>query len=175
MDFPLDPNEFQRLRTIEELQVKTHLPDATVDRITAFARDRFSVPICLVTLVEADRQVFLSRQGLDVEQTPRSASFCTHAILASAVFVVPDARKDDRFRNNPLVTGEPFIRFYAGAPLVYEAQTRLGALCLIDRKPRIFSRGEQAELMMLADAVVSIIAARALGLPEPDLTAALSG
>ncbi|HEX2555735.1 MAG TPA: GAF domain-containing protein [Microvirga sp.] len=175
MDFPVDPNEFLRLQTIEELAVKKHLPDETVDRITAFARARFDVPICLVTLVEADRQLFLSRQGLDVDQTPRSASFCTHTILASAVFVVPDARKDDRFRDNPLVTGEPFIRFYAGAPLVYRDEIRLGALCLIDRKPRTFSRGEQAELMMLADAVVSIVAARAFGLPEPDLSLALSG
>jgi len=175
MSYPLDPNEFQRLRTIEELQVKKNLPDETVDRITAFARERFRVPICLVTIIEAERQLLLSRQGLETTETPRSASFCTHAILASAVFVVPDARKDDRFKTNPLVTGEPFIRFYAGAPLVYQENVRLGALCLIDRKPRTFSRGDQAELMMLADAVVSIIDARALGLPEPDLTAALSG
>jgi GAF domain-containing protein len=175
MHFPLDPNEFKRLRTIEELQVKKHLPDETVDRITAFARDQFRVPICLVTIIEADRQLLLSRQGLEATETPHSVSFCTHAILTSTVFVVPDARKDDRFRRNPLVAGEPFIRFYAGAPLTYGAEVRLGALCLIDRKPRIFSRGEQAELMMLADAVVSIIVARAMGLPEPDLTAALSG
>ena len=175
MNYPLDPNEFQRLRTIEELQVKKHLPDETVDRITAFARDRFRVPICLVTIIEAERQLLVSRQGLEVTETPRSASFCTHAILSSAVLVVPDARKDDRFRNNPLVTGQPFIRFYAGAPLVYQDEIRLGSLCLIDRKPRSFSRGEQAELMMLADTVVSVIVARALGLPEPDLTLALSG
>ncbi len=174
-DLPPGPHEFLRLRTLKDLGVAERIPDAAVDRITAFARRQFQVPICLVTLVEADRQLFLSRQGLDSTETPRSASFCTHAILSSAVLVVPDARKDDRFRNNPLVTGEPFIRFYAGAPLVYQDEIRLGSLCLIDRKPRSFSRGEQAELMMLADTVVSVIVARALGLPEPDLTLALSG
>ena len=175
MHFPVDPNVFQRLRTIEESQVVKNLPNETVDQITAFAREQFRVPICLVTIVEAERQLLLSRQGLEVTQTPRSVSFCTHAILNSAVFFAPDARKDERFRNNLLVTGEPFIRFYSGASLIYECEITLGALCLIDRKPRTFSQGDHAELMMLADAVVSIISARALGLPEPDLSAALSG
>lgn len=83
-------------------------------------------------------------------------------------------RADERFRDNPLVTGEPFLRFYAGAPLEYEGQVRLGSLCLLDTKPRSFSRGDQAELRLLADHVVSIVTNHALGLPEPDLTAALS-
>lgn len=175
MSYPLDPNEFLRLRSLKELAAAERRPDPLLDRITAFAKARFQVPVCLVTVVEADRQLFLSRQGLDRDETPRSASFCTYAILTSAVFVVPDARKDERFRANPLVTGEPFIRFYAGAPLVYQEEIRLGSLCVIDRKPRTFSRGEQAELMMLADTVVSVIVARAFGLPEPDLSLVLSG
>ena len=88
--------------------------------------------------------------------------------------MVPDARADKRFKNNPYVTGEPYIRFYAGAPLTYQEDIRLGSLCLIDRKPCTFSMGDRAELMMLAGTVVSIIVALAFGLPEPDLRAAMS-
>jgi hypothetical protein len=95
--FPLDPNEFLRLKSIEDLQVSRHLPNAIVDRITAFAYERFHVPICLVALIEVDHQLIRSRQGRDDTEMPRGTSFCTHTILASTVFVVPDARMDDRF------------------------------------------------------------------------------
>ncbi len=174
MDFPLDPKEFRRLKSLEELQATKRIPDTAIDQITAHARDLFRVPICLVTLIEADRQVILSRQGIEDTETPRKAAFCTYTILEQEVLVVPDARADKRFKNNPYVTGEPYIRFYAGAPLTYQEDIRLGSLCLIDRKPRTFSMGDRAELMMLADTVVSIIVARAFGLPEPDLRAAMS-
>jgi GAF domain-containing protein len=87
---------------------------------------------------------------------------------------VQEAKADPRFKDNALVTGLPYIRFYAGAPLTYEGEVRLGSLCLIDQRPRSFSKGEKAELMMLAEHVVSIILARSMGLPEPDVSAALS-
>ncbi len=174
MDFPLDPNEMLRLRAVRELGVDKWLPAETLDRITAHARDHFQVPICLVTFIEAERQLILSRQGLDATETPRSAAFCTYTILRPEVLVVPDARKDERFKNNPYVTGEPFLRFYAGAPLVYDNDIRLGSLCLLDTRPRSFSLGERAELHMLADYVVSVITSRALGLAEPDIGPALA-
>jgi GAF domain-containing protein len=163
LDVPVDPNEVLRLQALAELEVDTLMSDPAIDRITASARERFGVPICLVTIIEAQRQVLLSRQGLDVTETPRSLSFCTYAILKPQVLVVPDARVDERFRTNPLVTGEPFVRFYAGAPLTYRNEVRLGALCMIDYEPRTLSEHEQAELMRLADQVVSIIVARATG------------
>lgn len=174
MDIPLDPHKVLRLKALAYLDVARRVPNATVDRITAFAKHHFRVPICLVNLIEAERALVLSRQGLEASEIPRSLAFCTYTILKPEVLVVPDARRDDRFKSNPLVTGEPFIRFYAGAPLVYEREIRLGSLCLIDTKPRGFSRGEQAELQMLADHVVGVIVSLALGLPEPDLKAALS-
>ncbi|HEX2552548.1 MAG TPA: GAF domain-containing protein [Microvirga sp.] len=174
MNYPLDPNELLRLRTIDELQVGRRIPDAAVDRITAHAVGRFRVPVCLATLIEADRQLILSRQGIDVTQTPRETSFCTYTILSPEVLVVSDATADARFKANPYVTGQPFIRFYAGAPLIYEERIRLGSLCLVDTRPRTFSRGERAELAMLAEHVVSILIRRAYGLPEPDLSAALA-
>lgn len=170
---PLDPHEALRVKAIQSLDAESWLPAETIDRITAHVRDHFAVPICLVTLVEADRQLILSRQGVDVRETPRNVSFCTYTILQPEVLVVPDARRDPRFAGNPYVTGEPHIRFYAGAPLTYDNAIRLGSLCIIDRKPRPFTRGDQAELMMLADHVVSVITSRALGLPEPDISLAL--
>jgi GAF domain-containing protein len=174
MEYPLDPNEEMRLAALEKLQVAKLSADPAIDRVTAYGRERFQVPICLATLIEAQRQVLVSRQGIDVAETPRSLSFCTYAILKPQVLVVPDATADERFRDNPLVTGEPFIRFYAGAPLVYKEEIRLGALCLVDYTPREFSPAEQAELVTLAECVVSIILARAWSLPEPDLSATLA-
>jgi GAF domain-containing protein len=172
MDFPLDPNEIGRLKAIENLDVAKRLPDAVLDRITNYTRQHFDVPICLVTLVESECVLMVSRQGLEAGEVPRQVAFCSHTITADGVLVIADTRDDERFKANPLVTGKPHIRFYAGAPLVHEG-LRLGSLCLLDRKPRRLSRGDQAELMMLADSVVSVIVARAFGLPEPDLTLAL--
>ncbi len=128
----------------------------------------------MVNLIEAERALVLSSQGIAVSEFPRNQAFCTYAILQDDVLVIPGTRADERFKNNPLVTGSPFIRFYAGAPLICERQIRLGSLCLMDTKPRSFSQGEQAELRMLAQHVVSIIVSHAMGLPEPDISTALS-
>jgi GAF domain-containing protein len=130
---------------------------------------------CLGTLIEAERQVIVSRQGLEIAETPRSVSFCTHTILTDEVLVVTDACQDERFRSNPFVAGEPHVQFYAGAPLMYQGENRLGSLCLIDFRPRTFSRGEQSELTRLAEHVVSILIRRAYGLPVPSVSAALAG
>ena len=95
-----------------------HRPGAGFDRLVSLAARLFNVPIALVSLVDDERQWFKARCGLDVEQTPRSISFCVYAILGDDVMVVPDATLDPRFAENPLVTGGPRIRFYAGAPLI---------------------------------------------------------
>ena len=107
-----------------------------LDQITDFAAALCASPIALVSIVEDQRQRFLARTGLEAEETPRDLSFCAHAMLDDAIFVVPDATRDARFQDNALVTGPPFIRFYAGAPLVGREGVPLGALCVIDDQPR---------------------------------------
>ncbi|MCI4591459.1 PAS domain-containing protein [Sphingobium sp. BYY-5] len=108
----------------------------TLDEIAAFAAKLCDAPIALVSIVEDVRQRFLARTGLDAEETPRDVSFCALAMLGNDIFIVPDAPRDSRFIDNALVTGPPYIRFYAGAPLVGADGEPLGALCVIDTVPR---------------------------------------
>jgi PAS domain S-box-containing protein len=145
---PIPPDEAQRLAALQSLHILDTPPEERFDRITRLAQRLFDVPIALISLVDASRQWFKSRAGLDVAQTPREISFCGHAILGHGAFVVQDARVDPRFSDNPLVTGEPAIRFYAGWPLADPAGHRLGALCLVDRRPRQLS---EADLQVLRD------------------------
>ncbi len=114
--------------------------------------------MALVTIVTQDQQLVRAGVGTDLQKTSRPDAFCDHLIRSDEVLVVPDARQDPRFAANPLVTGPPFIRFYAGAPLIYLQQIRFGALCLLDPEPRGFSLGDRAELTLMADEVVSLIA-----------------
>jgi len=125
-------------------------PEERFDRITCAVQAIFKVPIALITLVDRDRQWFKSCQGLEVPQTPRTISFCGHAILSDEPFIVRDAAADPRFADNPLVTGEPFIRFYAGVPLLSAGGARLGTICLIDRVPRVFTDEDAQTLRNLA-------------------------
>ncbi len=127
------------------------------DRLTRVAAAVFGTPISLISLIDKDRQWFKSSLGLDVRQTARDLSFCTHAIRHPDVFIVGDAKQDPRFRANPLVTGNPHIRFYAGAPLITGRGYALGTFCVIDREPRAdFSAAEQALLQDFAAAVVDL-------------------
>lgn len=127
-----------------------------LDRIAAFAGALCDAPIALVSLVERERQFFLARTGLSVCETPRATSFCQHAMLVDHVMIVPDAARDPRFADNPLVTGDPYIRFYAGAPLVADDGMPLGSLCVIDRAPRDGLTDLQYQgLQVLAEAVVA--------------------
>ena len=107
-----------------------------LDQITDFAAALCDAPIALISIVEEDRQRFLARTGLDAEETPRDLSFCAHAMMGDAIFLISDAQGDERFADNALVTGPPQIRFYAGAPLVSGDGVPLGALCVIDTSPR---------------------------------------
>lgn len=128
-------------------------PEGRFDLVTAYCQSRFRVAMALVTLVDTDHQWFKSACGLDVRETPRAVSFCGHAILGAGVMLVPDAHQDLRFHDNPLVIGPPYIRFYAGAPLVTRSGFAVGTLCLIDPWPRRIEPEEVAHLESLARAV----------------------
>ncbi len=148
-------NEKERLEALWALEVLDTEPEERFDRITRIAQRVFGVPITLVSLVDGDRQWFKSRQGLAATQTPRDISFCGHAILEDRPFVVEDTSTDPRFADNPLVTDDPSIGFYAGRPLADAKGHRLGTLCLIDRQPRQLDENELAILDDLAKMVES--------------------
>jgi hypothetical protein len=136
---PVPLDEDGRLKELHALEVLDSPPDADIDAITEETALLFGVPIALVSLVDKDRQWFKSNVGLTgVASTPRHASMCAHIMMrdAPAVMVVPDALQDRRFRFNPLVSGFPFIRFYAGCALILSTGNRIGTLCLIDEVPR---------------------------------------
>lgn len=128
-------NETARVQALHGLELLDSAPEERFDRLTRLAKRLFNVPIALVTLVDTNRQWFKSCVGLDATETPRDVSFCGHAILQNDLLLVPDAREDVRFHDNPLVTGAPNIRFYAGYPLTVPNGNKMGTLCLIDTKP----------------------------------------
>lgn len=150
---PLPADEERRLAALQALDLLDTDPEERFDRLTRLARDLFDVPIALVSLVDGDRQWFKSRQGLPAAQTPREVSFCGHAILEHDVMVVPDATADPRFADNPLVLGDPEIRFYAGAPLSAEGGEQVGTLCIIDTRARELTDEQVRRLRELADVV----------------------
>lgn len=151
---PLPANEKERLALLHELLLLDTPPERRLDRIVDFASTEFAVPICLISLVDSDRQWFKARVGLDACETPRDVSFCGHALASDAILMVPDASLDPRFHDNPLVTGPPHIRFYAGAPLLCGDGLAIGTLCLIDTRPRTLDPVEQAILESLRDLAV---------------------
>ena len=133
-------NEAERLSVLDSLNVLDSNSVEKLDRITRLAAKYFGVTIALVSLIDRDRQWFLSRYGLDARETPRNISFCGHAILQREALVVPDTAKDPRFFDNPLVIGGPRIGFYVGQPLLSLDGLPLGTLCIIDSQPQPFSR-----------------------------------
>ena len=147
---PVPATESDRLQTLRDLDLLDTPPEERFDRITRIARQLFSVPIALVSLVDENRQWFKSRQGLDALETPRDISFCGHAIIDKDPLIVNDALNDERFADNPLVCGAPNIRFYAGCPIAAPNGHRIGTLCLIDEQPRPFDEQQQARLRELA-------------------------
>lgn len=146
-DIPLD--EQARLETLRSLNILDSQPEERFDRLTRMAKRIFGVPVALVSLVDKDRQWFKSCAGLDASETSRDISFCGHAINGRDVFIIPDALADQRFADNPLVVGDPNIRFYAGCPLCLNGY-RLGTLCLIDTVPRNFDKEDVDILRDLA-------------------------
>lgn len=161
---PLPSDEELRLAAIERYRIDGIGREVAFDHAADLAAHAFQVPISLVSIVGADEQRFKGAHGLSAPSTSRHISFCGHALTAEDVFVVEDALKDDRFFDNPLVTGEPRIRFYAGAPLCLNDGTVPGTLCLIDRQPRSFTLDQAANLSRLAKLVVDIIELRLEGI-----------
>src|SRR5580693_4864027 len=139
---PLPANENSRIACLRLLNILDTQPEERFDRITRMAKRLFSVPIAQVTLIDTNRQWFKSSIGVSDRETSRDFSFCAHAILGEGIMHVSDASQDDRFFDNPLVTGAPNIRFYAGCPLQVGAEN-LGTLCVIDDKPREFDDEER--------------------------------
>ena len=148
---PEKPNdELLRVAELCQLQVLDTPSEERFDRITRTAQKLFGVEIVLISLIDEDRVWFKSKQGSDASHAPRSISFCAHAILRGSAFIVPDTLQDKRFHDNPLVTGPPHIRFYAGIPLHGPNGYRVGTLCLIDQEPRAFAEPQIAALADLA-------------------------
>jgi diguanylate cyclase (GGDEF)-like protein len=152
--YPIPADEPLRLRDLERHGIVGMASDEHFDRIVELASLILQAPIAVISLVEADRQWFLSQRGLDIWETPRDQAFCAHAIAGSGSLVVPDALLDERFATNPLVTGEPHIRFYAGAPLTTADGHSIGTLCVIDRQPRQPTPEQLHQLSLLADLVM---------------------
>ena len=150
----LPPDEIERLQALYRYDVLDTPAEEVFDRITRVASALAEVPICLISLIDGDRQWFKSKVGLDVRETPRSISFCGHALLEDGHFIVSDATKDARFADNPLVTGGPGIRYYMGIPLEVPEGPKIGTLCVIDREPRELSESTKACLHDLAMMVV---------------------
>ena len=162
MKIPKDhPFEIDRLAKLNALDIVYSPAEERFDRITRLARRIFDVPISLVSLITEKCQWFKSAQGLGVNETPREISFCGHAILGDSALVVPDTLEDPDFADNPLVTGDPFIRFYAGHPLLHEGRP-LGTLCIIDRAPRSMSPSDLDTLRSLAGWAENELAVAAL-------------
>lgn len=140
----------QRIAVLRGLNILDTQPEERFDRLTRLAKRLFDVPIAQVTLIDAERQWFKSGAEDGCTETPRTFSFCAHAVLSDEVLLVSDAREDERFSDNPLVTGDPLIRFYAGCPLKVDGHN-LGTLCLIDDRPRVFSPDELELLLDLGE------------------------
>jgi GAF domain-containing protein len=154
-------NEQRRLRALWASELLDTPSEDAFDALTSLAANLCDLPIALVSLVDANRQWFKSKCGLDgVITTHRDVSFCAHAILQVGIFEVNDARQDARFADSPLVTGQPGIRFYAGVPLVDAVGLALGTLCVMDLKPGRLTEIQKGYLTRLATAVVGIIAMR---------------
>lgn len=161
---PIPESDAQRLDALRRLNILDTPDEDRFDRITRMASRILGVPIVALSLVDQDRQWFKSIQGLDAKETGRDISFCGHAIVSGEeVFVVTDAASDDRFHDNPLVTGNPNIRFYAGGPITTDDGSTIGTLCIIDTEPRELTEDEQLMLRDLADIAESEIRAMETG------------
>ena len=166
---PFAPDEAARQRALEELQILDTPVEQEFDDITLLASFICEAPIALISLVDKDRQWFKSRVGIEIEETPRDIALCSHAILGDDVFEVPDATQDKRFTDNPVVTGDLHLRFYAGVPLKTSDDHNVGTLCVIDREPRRLSESQRAALKALGRQIMRLVELRKLTRIQADL------
>lgn len=154
---PLPENEEARLKALYEFDILDAKADAAFDDLTSLAVYICQTPIALISLIDSDRQWFMSRTDLPVSETSRDVSFCAHAILQPGTMLVPDALEDERFKDNPLVVSDPKIRFYAGAPLTTEEGFKIGTLCVIDKVPRELNQGQISALRVLSRQAMTLL------------------
>jgi GAF domain-containing protein len=150
MKAPLPKNESKRLNVLWQYDILDTVPEEVFDDLAELAGHICEAPVALITLVDEKRQWFKARVGTSVKETERDISFCAHAILHDDLFIVSDASKDPRFKQNPMVTGKMKVRFYAGAPLKSPDGYALGTLCVVDSKPRILRDEQKKSLRILA-------------------------
>lgn len=152
---PVPKKEAQRIKVLWQYEILDTVPEEVFDDLTELAARICEAPIALITLVDENRQWFKSKVGVTINETSRDISFCGHAIEQSDLFIVPDATLDERFAHNPLVTSDPKIRFYAGAPLITPDGHALGTLCVIDKVPRELRPDQKQALRVLARHVMT--------------------
>ncbi|MGB0368675.1 MAG: GAF domain-containing protein [Flavobacteriales bacterium] len=171
----LPENENERLKALESYQILDTLEEKSYDNITLIASQICDTPISLVSLVDDERQWFKSHHGLEATETPREYAFCAHAIIEpDVVFSIEDSRLDDRFKDNPLVTGDPRVIFYTGVPLVNPDGNALGTLCVIDNTPRTLDVKQVKALKALGNQVVKLLELRKTNNKLEEINAKLS-
>jgi two-component system, NtrC family, sensor kinase len=150
MDATAPSQESARVAALDRYAILDTEPEQTFDDLVILAAYICKTPIAMLSLVDEHRQWFKSRVGVQIRETPKETSFCAHAIQQEDLFIVPDTLKDPRFKDNPMVLGEPHIRFYTGAPIVNEDGFALGTLCVIDRQPRELDSEQKEALWALS-------------------------
>ncbi|MCP1575963.1 GAF domain-containing protein [Herbaspirillum rubrisubalbicans] len=158
--YPVSQNEPERARFVEQIMEDVHC-EARFQRLTWLASELLDVPIALVTFLTSELQIFRAAHGLNISSTPRSWAFCNYAVMQEDIFTVPDASRDARFVNNPMVTSDPYIRFYAGIRLMHQGKA-FGSLCVIDTEPRILRAHERQALEELAVMATDILSLQIL-------------
>jgi signal transduction histidine kinase len=173
MHSPLPTNEADRLAALYELDILDSAPEKDFDDIVALASSVCDVPVALITLIDTDRQWFKARLGTDLTEMPRDLSFCSHTILGKDVMVVPDVTQDARFTDHPIVNGGKGVQFYAGAPLITSDGFALGALCVMDSRPRQLDAEQMQAMRALARQVTSQLELRRYAVALTNTTARL--